>query len=64
MNRRLPVLAVAAMVLASASFARADVRLPKIIGDHMVLQQAQKVHVWGWARGGRASTGGCRCRWK
>ncbi len=52
MNRRLSVLAAAALVLTSASPAPADVRLPKIIGDHMVLQQAQKVNVWGWAEAG------------
>jgi sialate O-acetylesterase len=34
--------------LASLS-ARADVKLPAIFGDHMVLQRDQKVPVWGWA---------------
>jgi sialate O-acetylesterase len=29
--------------------ARADVKLPAIFGDHMVLQRDQKVPVWGWA---------------
>jgi len=27
----------------------ADIRLPAIIGDNMVLQQDQKVTIWGWA---------------
>ena len=27
----------------------AQVKLPAIIGDHMVLQQGQPVNVWGWA---------------
>src|SRR5215471_12650421 len=27
----------------------ADVRLPAIIGDNMVLQQEKKVRLWGWA---------------
>lgn len=27
----------------------ANVRLPAIIGDHMVLQQNSKVKIWGWA---------------
>ena len=26
----------------------ADVRLPAIIGDHMVLQQYSTVKIWGW----------------
>jgi sialate O-acetylesterase len=29
--------------------ARADVRLPGIFGDHMVLQQEATLPVWGWA---------------
>ena len=28
--------------------AKADVQLPAIIGDHMVLQQKSKVKLWGW----------------
>jgi sialate O-acetylesterase len=31
------------------STARADVRLPKIFGDSMVLQQQSQAAVWGWA---------------
>lgn len=33
----------------SATIAAADVRLPAIISDHMVLQRAERVPVWGWA---------------
>jgi sialate O-acetylesterase len=33
----------------AAFSARADVKLPAIFGDHMVLQRDQKVPVWGWA---------------
>lgn len=32
--------------------ARADVTLPKIFGDHMVLQRDQPDKVWGWAEPG------------
>lgn len=32
----------------SASFAAADLKLPTIIGDHMVLQQKQVNPLWGW----------------
>lgn len=31
------------------SFARAELSLPRIFGDHMVLQAEQPVPVWGWA---------------
>ncbi|MDX1946489.1 MAG: sialate O-acetylesterase [Pirellulaceae bacterium] len=42
------LLAPLAVVLA-ASAAWADVKLPKIFGDHMVLQQKTQAPVWGWA---------------
>lgn len=32
--------------------AGADIRLPAVFGDHMVLQQKSKVSVWGWAEPG------------
>ena len=34
-------------VLAQSAFA--DVRVPAIIGDNMVLQQGKKIRIWGWA---------------
>jgi sialate O-acetylesterase len=34
---------------ACCTHARADVRLPAILGDHMVLQQGPGRPVWGWA---------------
>jgi sialate O-acetylesterase len=52
MIRRYPALVSAAVLLVTASVASADVRLPKIIGDHMVLQQQKKVNLWGWAEAG------------
>src|SRR5919204_5247860 len=36
--------------------ARADVRVPSIIGDNMVLQQGRKDRVWGWAQAGEHVT--------
>jgi len=45
----------AALSLAAAA-AFAEVRLPSIFGAHMVLQQGQKVPVWGWADAGEAVT--------
>ena len=30
--------------------ARAEVRLPKVFGSHMVLQQEKPVVIWGWAQ--------------
>ncbi len=37
-----------ALLLANAS-ALAEVRLPKILGSHMVLQRNSEVKIWGWA---------------
>ena len=34
----------------------ADVRLPQIFGDHMVLQRGIKLPVWGWAEAGEKLT--------
>jgi len=35
---------------------RADIRLPGVIGDHMVLQQDKPIPVWGWAEPGEKVT--------
>ena len=40
--------------LASTIPAKADVRLPKIFSDNMMLQRDQPVRVWGWAEAGEA----------
>ncbi|MFM7070698.1 MAG: sialate O-acetylesterase, partial [Planctomycetota bacterium] len=49
--------AVAVAVAASfGSAARADVKLPKIFGNHMVLQQKSQVSIWGWADPGEEVT--------
>jgi len=37
------------IILVCCSFASAQVRLPKIFGDSMVLQRGQPILVWGWA---------------
>jgi sialate O-acetylesterase len=39
----------AAFLLAFAGIARADLRLPAVIGDHMVLQRESEVTFWGQA---------------
>jgi sialate O-acetylesterase len=36
----------------AATAVRADVTMPAIFGDHMVLQQDTKIPVWGWAEPG------------
>jgi sialate O-acetylesterase len=43
-------------LLAAPRTAPADVRMPALFGDHMVLQQDSKIPVWGWADAGEAVT--------
>ncbi len=38
--------------LALCSIARAEVKLPRILGSHMVLQRDRPIHLWGWAQPG------------
>ena len=40
------------LICISGQIAQAQVRLPKIFADHMVLQQNQPIRVWGWAKPG------------
>jgi len=49
----------AALIVAAALLgpsARAEVRLPKIFGEHMVLQGDRPVPIWGWAAPGERVT--------
>lgn len=43
------ILAVVASIAWVATCARAEVRMPAIFGDHMVLQSGVGVNIWGWA---------------
>lgn len=47
---------LAVLISITAVSARADVRLPTIFSDHMVLQRDAIVPVWGWAEPGEAVT--------
>ncbi len=40
----------------SNSYVHADVRVPKVFGDNMVLQRDQPIPVWGWADAGEEVT--------
>jgi sialate O-acetylesterase len=39
-----------------AALANADVRLPALLSDHMVLQRETPVRIWGWADPGEPVT--------
>jgi sialate O-acetylesterase len=46
---RLSLLTLSAAALLGLSAANADVRLPALVSDNMVLQQEVPANVWGWA---------------
>ena len=49
-NMKTPLnLGLALCLLCGGTRADAELRLPHIFGDHMVLQREKPVHVWGWA---------------
>ena len=50
------VAAVFILMASGPSSSEADVRLPAIFGDHMVLQRDQPLPVWGWAEPGEKIT--------
>lgn len=52
MKMRFVLAAALAATVGLVQAARAEVRLPKVFGDHMVLQQKQPVAIWGWAAPG------------
>ncbi len=41
-------------VAGSLSAAHADVSLPHLFGDHMVIQREARINIWGWADSGEA----------
>ncbi len=54
MSNRLPLSASLAISFCFCVVSYADVRLPVLISDNMVLQQDAKVRIWGWADEGEA----------
>ncbi|TAE76835.1 MAG: 9-O-acetylesterase [Verrucomicrobia bacterium] len=50
------ILALTIAAFLASPLARADVRLPKIFGSHMVLQQGKPIIIWGWANPGETAT--------
>ena len=51
MNKRICTAACVMLLFGTAS-SPADVRLPKVFGDHMVIQQGRPATIWGWAEAG------------
>ena len=53
-HRRGPRYILLAAAVVAVMPAHADVRLPKIFTDNMMLQRDLPVRVWGWAEAGEA----------
>jgi len=47
------LIAVLCLLAAGQAARGQELRLPKVFGDHMVLQQELPVVVWGWERSGQ-----------
>lgn len=56
LHRLLRLVVVSTWSLLAAVAAHAEVKLPKIFGDHMLVQQKQAIKVWGWASPGEKVT--------
>src|SRR5262245_20490487 len=56
MRRRMASWVLGALLPAIAGTARADVRLPAVIGNNMVLQRDAPLPIWGWADPGEQVT--------
>lgn len=56
MKRIVFALLPALTLLFGSSCAHADVSVPHILSDHMVLQRNQPIHLWGWANPGEEVT--------
>ena len=56
MNRSRFALVFAVLSLLTTNAVQADVKLPAVFSDHMVLQQQQKIRIWGWADKGESVT--------
>lgn len=55
-HKTVPCLGVYLLLLLFAPLAHAELRVPPILGDNMVLQQGKKVRIWGKANPGETVT--------
>ena len=52
----LGILALATLAISVSTSFAVELRLPKVFGDHIVLQREKPVRVWGWADAGKRVT--------
>src|SRR5437868_4583768 len=46
------ILVIFGFFILYSSFLNAQVRLPHVLSNHMVVQREQPIHIWGWASPG------------
>ncbi len=74
-NRQKRLLAQTLLALSSAAAAHADVKMPKLFSDDMILQRDLETRIWGWADAGekvtvnfagqtRSATAGAKGTWE
>lgn len=56
MKTKLNVCLLMIVTLILPTFAWAEIKLPSLVGDNMVLQHGEAVRVWGWADAGESVT--------
>ena len=54
--KRTALFLIGFLLFFTGSFAHADVTLPRVIGNNMVLQRDMQVPIWGWASAGEEVT--------
>ena len=54
MRRRFGIASIVLALTLGTHIAWSDVRLPQLVGDHMVLQRDSKTVIWGWGNPGEA----------
>lgn len=63
MKKRILLVTAAVLTLTASTYTAAEVRLPAVIGDNMVLQQGCEVPIWGWADPGEKVSVKADWRW-
>ena len=51
-----PLIIALLLALFTLPLLKAEVRLPALVGDHMVLQRDTPIRIWGWAEPGERVT--------
>ena len=56
MMKRSPLILILSFICLQFAMVQAEVKLPAVLTDHMVIQRSQPVPIWGWADPGERVT--------